>query len=107
MWPPQLRDPQHPGVREFEAAHARSVQFYSWLQWLADEQLRRVQDLARELGMPLGLYGDYAVGVNPSGSETWSDQAVYRMECRGRSAAGCAGAEGAGLGHPAAGSRMR
>jgi 4-alpha-glucanotransferase len=29
--------------------------------------------------MPLGLYGDYAVGVNPSGSETWSDQTVYRM----------------------------
>jgi 4-alpha-glucanotransferase len=28
---------------------------------------------------PVGLYGDYAVGVNPSGSETWSDQSVYRM----------------------------
>ena len=28
--------------------------------------------------MPIGLYGDYAVGVNPSGSETWSDQALYR-----------------------------
>ena len=26
-----------------------------------------------------GLYGDYAVGVNPSGSETWSDQKLYRM----------------------------
>jgi len=78
-WPPQLRDPGHPGIREFEARHAKSVQFNSWLQWLADEQLRGVQDLARELGMPLGLYGDYAVGVNPGGSETWSDQAVYRM----------------------------
>jgi 4-alpha-glucanotransferase len=29
--------------------------------------------------MPIGLYGDYAVGVNPSGAETWSDQHVYRM----------------------------
>jgi 4-alpha-glucanotransferase len=29
--------------------------------------------------MPIGLYGDYAVGVNPSGAETWSDQRVYRM----------------------------
>jgi 4-alpha-glucanotransferase len=29
--------------------------------------------LARELGMPIGLYGDYAVGANPSGSETWVD----------------------------------
>ena len=28
--------------------------------------------------MTIGLYGDYAVGVNPSGSETWSDQALYR-----------------------------
>jgi 4-alpha-glucanotransferase len=28
--------------------------------------------------MPIGLYGDYAVGVNPSGAETWSDQALYR-----------------------------
>jgi 4-alpha-glucanotransferase len=37
-----------------------------------------VQGLARQLGMKVGLYGDYAVGVNPSGSETWSDQALYR-----------------------------
>ena len=78
-WPPELRDPRHPGVREFERQHMESAEFYAWLQWLADEQLRNAQSLARELGMPLGLYGDYAVGVNPSGSETWSDQKVYRM----------------------------
>jgi 4-alpha-glucanotransferase len=29
--------------------------------------------------MPIGLYGDYAVGANPSGSETWADQKSYRM----------------------------
>jgi 4-alpha-glucanotransferase len=29
--------------------------------------------------MPIGLYGDYAVGSNPSGSETWVDQTSYRM----------------------------
>jgi 4-alpha-glucanotransferase len=74
-----LRDPQDAGVRQFESAYRQSVDFYAWLQWLADEQLGQVQQLARELGMPLGLYGDYAVGVNPSGSETWSDQKVYRM----------------------------
>ena len=43
VWPAELRDPQHPGVREFEAAHAASVRFYAWLQWLADEQLRGAQ----------------------------------------------------------------
>jgi 4-alpha-glucanotransferase len=77
-WPPELRDPAHPGVREFEGQHRESVEFHGWLQWVADEQLAAAQRLARELGMRIGLYGDYAVGVNPSGSETWSDQRVYR-----------------------------
>jgi 4-alpha-glucanotransferase len=77
-WPPELRDPAHPGVREFEGQHRESVEFHCWLQWVADEQLAAAQRLARELGMRIGLYGDYAVGVNPSGSETWSDQRVYR-----------------------------
>ncbi len=30
-------------------------------------------------GLNVGLYGDYAVGVNASGSETWSDQTLYCM----------------------------
>jgi 4-alpha-glucanotransferase len=78
VWPDGLGDPSHHGVREFEAAHADEVSFHAWLQWRAEEQLGAVQRLARELGMAIGLYGDYAVGVNPSGSETWSDQALYR-----------------------------
>jgi 4-alpha-glucanotransferase len=78
VWPAELRDPSQPGVREFEAAHAHEIGFHAWLQWIAEEQLGAVQRLARELQMAIGLYGDYAVGVNPSGSETWSDQALYR-----------------------------
>ena len=29
--------------------------------------------------MPIGLYGDYAVGAHPSGAETWTDQSSYRL----------------------------
>jgi len=78
VWPEVLRDPRQAGAGEFEAAHLETVEYYAWLQWTADEQLGAAQQLARELGMKIGLYGDYAVGVNPSGSETWSDQALYR-----------------------------
>ena len=78
VWPDELRDPAGAGARAFEAAQAEAVEYYAWLQWLADEQLGAAQRLARELGMAIGLYGDYAVGVNPSGAETWSDQALYR-----------------------------
>ena len=66
MWPEELREPTHPGVQAFEQAHADLVGFHAWLQWLADEQLGEAQALGRTLGMPIGLYGDYAVGVNPS-----------------------------------------
>ena len=79
VWPEPYRSPQAPGVAAFAREHEADVEFYAWLQWLAEEQLAAVQRLARELGMPIGLYGDYAVGVNPSGAETWSDQDVYRM----------------------------
>jgi 4-alpha-glucanotransferase len=78
-WPEGLRDPGGDGARAFAAEHASRVDFHAWLQWIADDQLRAAQQLARALGMPIGLYGDYAVGVNPSGSETWSDQSLYRM----------------------------
>jgi 4-alpha-glucanotransferase len=78
-WPEELRDPAGDGARAFADQHRVVVEFHAWLQWTADGQLVAVQALARELGMPIGLYGDYAVGVNPAGSETWSDQLVYRM----------------------------
>jgi 4-alpha-glucanotransferase len=78
-WPEALRDPDGAGVREFEEEQRIAVEYYAWLQWVADQQLAAAQRLARELGMSIGLYGDFAVGVNPSGAETWSDQQVYRM----------------------------
>ncbi len=78
-WPPQFRDPNGPATAQFAAENAVDVEFYLYLQWLAHDQLRGAQALARELGMPVGLYGDYAVGANPSGSETWVDQSSFSL----------------------------
>ena len=78
-WPQEFRDANGAAVAGFAAEHRREIEFYAYLQWLAHEQLCGAQALARELGMPIGLYGDYAVGANPSGSETWVDQGSYRM----------------------------
>jgi 4-alpha-glucanotransferase len=78
-WPEQFRDVNGEAATQFAAAHPQEVEFYAYLQWLAHEQLRGAQALARELGMPIGLYGDYAVGANPSGSETWADRSSYCM----------------------------
>jgi 4-alpha-glucanotransferase len=78
-WPEEYRDVYGDAARSFAAAHPLQVEFYLYLQWLAHDQLVSAQALARDLGMPIGLYGDYAVGSNPSGSETWVDQSSYRM----------------------------
>jgi 4-alpha-glucanotransferase len=76
-WPQEYRDVNGNAAARFAAEHPAKVEFYAYLQWLAHEQLVQAQALTRELGMPIGLYGDYAVGANPSGSETWVDQASY------------------------------
>ncbi len=78
-WPQEYRHPHAAAVRDFQAEHAERIEFYAYLQWLATDQLSASQALARKLGMQIGLYCDYAVGVNSSGSETWSDQVVYCM----------------------------
>ncbi len=76
-WPEEFRDVNGRAANRFAAEHPVEVEFYAYLQWLAHEQLLQAQQLACDLGMPIGLYGDYAVGANPSGSETWLDRAGY------------------------------
>lgn len=77
-WPEAYRDPDSRVVAAFARSAARRVEFHAWLQWIADEQLAAAGRAAREAGMSIGLYGDYAVGVNAGGSEVWSRQRVYR-----------------------------
>jgi 4-alpha-glucanotransferase len=76
-WPEEYRSPGSEAVRRFAQEHADEVDFHGYLQWVAAEQLGAVRQLARELRLEVGIYGDYAVGVNASGSETWSDQSLY------------------------------
>ena len=78
-WPESYQRPDSPEVLAFEARHADDVEFHAWMQWVAEDQLSRAQRVALELDMKIGLYGDYAVSVNASGSETWADQEVYRL----------------------------
>jgi 4-alpha-glucanotransferase len=78
-WPEEYRNPGSDAVRQFAVDRADDVDFHGYLQWIAAEQLGGVRALARELKLSVGIYGDYAVGVNASGSETWSDQSLYCM----------------------------
>ena len=76
LWPEPLRRPDSPEVAAFAKEHRERVEFFAWLQWLADAQLRDAQVRARKAGMPVGLYQDIAVGVNPAGSMAWAHPGV-------------------------------
>lgn len=71
-WPEEYRQTGAPAVVAFAAEHSEAVEFFAWLQWLADQQLAVVPRHSWHRGLGIGLYQDLAVGVNPGGAETWT-----------------------------------
>ncbi|MDQ6735992.1 MAG: 4-alpha-glucanotransferase, partial [Nitrospirota bacterium] len=78
-WPEAYRQPTSTGSQEFRAAHRREIRFHQYVQWLAHQQLRRVHERTRELGMPIGLYHDLALGSDRGGSDAWIFQSVLAL----------------------------
>ena len=76
VWPESYRDPDSIAVHDFVARHAEAVDFYIWLQWLADAQLAEAGHRSWQRKLGVGLYFDLAVGVNPGGAEAWRWQKV-------------------------------
>ncbi|KII76319.1 4-alpha-glucanotransferase [Vibrio renipiscarius] len=73
VFPEQYQHFSNRAVQQYIREHQEQVQYYLYLQWIAEEQVKEVQDLADEKGMSVGLYRDLAVGVADSGVETWAD----------------------------------
>ena len=78
-WPEAYRDPAAAEVAEFAVAHAVEVDFYRYLQWLAEQQLAAAGARSWSLGLGVGLYQDLALGVDPGGAEAWANRDVYAV----------------------------
>lgn len=76
-WPPAYRRADSPEVAAFASANAERVEFFEYLQWQFEEQLRSVTAQARERGLGVGLELDLAVSVDGGGSESWANQDCY------------------------------
>ena len=76
-WPDPFKNPDSAEVKAFAVGKAERVKFYVWLQWLADQQLRKAQERARNSGMIIGLYGDLAVGSDKGGAEMWANPVQF------------------------------
>jgi 4-alpha-glucanotransferase len=71
-WPAAYHDPAGAAAQAFAAEHGEEIAFHLFVQALARQGLAAAQDAARAAGMGIGLIGDLAVGVDPSGSDAWS-----------------------------------
>jgi 4-alpha-glucanotransferase len=79
-WPEQYREPQSDAVQQFAIAHKAELEFYCYLQFIAQKQLAQVQRIAKDAGMLLGLYRDLAVGVSEASTEIWGNPQLYCRE---------------------------
>jgi 4-alpha-glucanotransferase len=78
QWPRELRDANGPGVAAFAREHVERIEFFTFLQWLADEQLARAAQAASS--MAIGLYRDLAVGVDLASVDVWSDPGAFALD---------------------------
>ncbi|MFI1968198.1 4-alpha-glucanotransferase [Streptomyces cinnamoneus] len=76
-WPGALKDPRSARTARARGELLDRVDFHCWLAWLTDGQLAAAQRAAREAGMRIGLVHDLAVGVHPSGADTWAQQDAF------------------------------
>ncbi|WP_454294256.1 4-alpha-glucanotransferase [Salana multivorans] len=75
--PPEVDDVRSPEVASLRTELAGRVEFYAWLQWVADEQLADARAAGETAGMGIGIMHDLAVGVHPEGSDAWSLRHMY------------------------------
>jgi (1->4)-alpha-D-glucan 1-alpha-D-glucosylmutase len=79
-WPEPYRDPASAEIERFAREHAERLEYWQWLQWQARNQLAAAQHRALELGMPVGVYLDLAVGASTGGAETWTQRGLYATQ---------------------------
>ncbi|MDX5630101.1 MULTISPECIES: 4-alpha-glucanotransferase [unclassified Brenneria] len=80
QWPACYHDVHGETVKSFRHEHADEITFYCWLQWVAYEQLAECFAHSKQLGLPIGLYRDLAVGVALGGAETWDERQLYCLD---------------------------
>ena len=78
-WPEPFHDPNAEAVQRFCAAHIDRVEFFEYLQWIANIQLDAAGKRCLETGFSVGLYEDLAVSADRGGAEAWVSQRTFAL----------------------------
>lgn len=80
VWPDAYKDHHSDAVHQFALDNEDAVNYWTYLQFIADEQLQSADQLAKELGMTIGLYRDLAVGADRGGAEVWGNKESFCLD---------------------------
>ena len=78
-WPEGLASYDKQAVAAFESQYREYVDFFAYVQWQADLQLRAAKSCAQSAGVY--LFGDIPFGTNLDSAEVWSERENFRLEC--------------------------
>lgn len=65
-------------LKNFAAEHGKQMMFFSYLQWLIQQQLADVRAFAGETGVL--ILGDIPFGVNYDSADVWANQRKYILD---------------------------
>ena len=76
-WPAELQDIHSAAVRQFEVQYKEFVDFFKYVQWILDQQLRSAKEFALEKG--IYIFGDIPFATNLDSAEVWAEKENYRI----------------------------
>ena len=76
-FPKKYQNPTSKACQGFATKIENRITFYSYLQWIAETQLIDAQARAKNAGMSIGLYIDFAVGVVPGSADAWKNPDAF------------------------------
>lgn len=76
-WPEKLRDYDKTAVDTFEAQNKEYVQFFAYVQWVLDQQLRKAKVYAESKNIL--IFGDIPFATNLDSAEVWAERENFRI----------------------------
>ncbi len=82
QWPAGCGECDSIAVSELQDRRADRISFFTYLQWLCEQQLSQSAEAARQRGMAIGLYNDLAVSVDAASADHWAYRNSFVAQLR-------------------------